>query len=70
VQVGRHGPAARLLASELPRASLELAATVTVAPLLAVEQRGDGHPVLVLPGLWGGDASTLLLRRYLGWLGY
>lgn len=70
MQVGRHGPAARLLASELPRASLELAATVTVAPLLAVEQRGDGHPVLVLPGLWGGDASTLLLRRYLGWLGY
>jgi pimeloyl-ACP methyl ester carboxylesterase len=70
IQVGRHGPAGRLLLSELPRASVELAATMTAAPLLAVERRGDGHAVLVLPGLWGGDASTLLLRRYLRWLGY
>lgn len=69
-RVGRHGPPVRLLLSELPRASAELGAALTAAPFLAAEQRGDGHPVLVLPGLWGGDASTLLLRRYLGWLGY
>lgn len=67
---GPHAPAARLLLSELPRATVELSAALAAAPLLALERRGDGHPVLVLPGLWGGDASTLLLRRYLAWLGY
>lgn len=56
--------------SEALRATLELAATVTAAPFLAVEHRGDGHPVLVLPGLFGGDLSTLSLRRYLTWLNY
>lgn len=32
--------------------------------------RGDGHPVLVLPGLMAGDTTTLALRRFLrgrGW---
>jgi pimeloyl-ACP methyl ester carboxylesterase len=67
---GRHAPPTRLLLSELPRATVELSAAFAVAPLLALEKRGDGHPVLVLPGLWGGDTSTLLLRRYLRWLGY
>jgi pimeloyl-ACP methyl ester carboxylesterase len=43
---------------------------MAAAPFLAAERRGDGHPVLVLPGLWGGDISTLLLRRYLRWLNY
>jgi len=31
---------------------------------------GDGHPVLVLPGLCTGDASTALLRRFLKSRGY
>lgn len=62
--------AAGLLLSEAPRATLELAAAAWVAPLLAAGRRGDGHPVLVLPGLLGGDLSTAVLRRYLRWLGY
>ena len=69
-RVGRGGPPLSLWLAELPRAGAELAAAGSLAPLLAVERRGDGHPVLVLPGLLGGDVSTLLLRRYLGWLGY
>lgn len=64
------GPPVRLLLSEVPRATLELAATATAAPLLAAGPRGDGHAVLVLPGLLGGDPSTLTLRRYLRWLNY
>lgn len=32
--------------------------------------RGDGHPVMVLPGLGTGDAATLPLRRRLEGLGY
>ncbi len=69
-RAGHGAPAARLLLSEGPRAAGELAASMAVAPLLAVERRGDGHPVLVLPGMLGGDLSTVLLRRYLRWLGY
>jgi pimeloyl-ACP methyl ester carboxylesterase len=69
-RTGRGRPATGLLLAEAPRAALELAAAASVAPLLAVERGGDGHPVLVLPGLLGGDPSTLVLRRYLRWLGY
>ncbi|MEY3446374.1 MAG: hypothetical protein RIR45_1129 [Pseudomonadota bacterium] len=32
--------------------------------------KGDGHPVLVIPGLGASDASTALLRRFLDDLGY
>ena len=66
----RERPATSLWLAEAPRATLELAVAASVAPLLAAERRGDGHPVLVLPGLLGGDASTVVLRRYLRWLGY
>jgi pimeloyl-ACP methyl ester carboxylesterase len=53
------------------RAAPELAAFVaTAGPLVAVAPRGDGHPVLVLPGLGGGDGSTRPLRWFLAGLGY
>jgi pimeloyl-ACP methyl ester carboxylesterase len=39
-------------------------------PLLAAAPRGDGHPVLVLPGLTADDRSTVPLRRFLRRLGY
>lgn len=32
--------------------------------------RGDGHPVLVIPGLGAGDYSTALLRNFLDEIGY
>lgn len=32
--------------------------------------RGDGHPVVVFPGMATNDQSTLLLRRFLKRLGY
>ena len=53
------------------RAVPELAAfTLTAGPLLATLPRGEGHPVLVLPGLGGSDTSTAPLRWFLGQLGY
>jgi pimeloyl-ACP methyl ester carboxylesterase len=67
---GHARPATGLLLAEAPRATVELAVAASAAPLLAAQRRGDGHPVLVLPGLLGGDVSTLVLRRYLRWLGY
>jgi len=44
--------------------------TLAAAPLLAAAPRGDGHPVLVLPGLGGTDATTAPLRWFLRQLGY
>ena len=67
---GYHAPPAKLLATEVPRAGLDLAALVTISPLLATARRGDGHPVLVLPGLLTGDPATMLLRGVLRALGH
>jgi pimeloyl-ACP methyl ester carboxylesterase len=63
-------PSYLLLALEGPRAAGELAALAAFRPLLAKAPKGDGHPVLVLPGLRADDRSTLPLRRYLRRLGY
>ncbi|MFP5372762.1 MAG: esterase/lipase family protein, partial [Actinomycetes bacterium] len=52
------------------RAGLDLAALAAVWPLLATAPRGDGHPVLVLPGLMTGDPATMLLRKALRALGH
>ncbi|KIZ38881.1 MULTISPECIES: alpha/beta hydrolase [Rhodopseudomonas] len=52
------------------RSLLELNASVLAAPLLMQAPKGDGHPVLVLPGFLASDLSTLLLRRFLTHLGY
>jgi hypothetical protein len=64
-------PPSKLLAfSELPRAMAELGALPWTAPLLMSAPRGDGHPVLVLPGFITSDVATTPLRRYLEALGY
>lgn len=62
-------PSAWLLALE-GRAFVEWAAYLAAWPLLARAPRGDGHPVLVLPGLTAGDSSTWPLRRFLERIGY
>lgn len=64
-------PPPRVLAfSEPVRALLDLASLPWAAPLLARAPRGDGHPVLVLPGFLADDRSTWVLRRFLRYLGY
>jgi hypothetical protein len=53
-----HAPPSReLLLLEL-RAVWELGAFFAAYPLLRLAPRGDGHPVLVLPGLAASDVST------------
>jgi hypothetical protein len=64
------GPSAGLFLTEPVRGLVDLAALLVAAPWLATAPRGDGHGVLVLPGLLASDTSTLPLRVYLGWLGY
>ena len=67
---GYRAPSRALLATEVPRAGLDFAALTWTWPLLATARRGDGHPVLVLPGLLAGDPATLLLRNVLRALGH
>ena len=62
-------PSALLLALE-GRAFLEWTACVAAWPLLTRAAQGDGHPVLVLPGLAAGDATTWPLRTFLEGRGY
>ncbi|MDP6376981.1 MAG: esterase [Pseudomonadales bacterium] len=67
-----HQPPAMLnFAAELPRTLAEAASLpLTWMSLLWQAPRGDGHPVMVLPGFTAGDTSTLMLRRFLDQLGY
>ena len=52
------------------RAIYEYGFSLATLPLLMRAPRGDGHPVLVLPGFLASDASTAPLRRFLRALGY
>ncbi|MEM9620911.1 MAG: alpha/beta hydrolase [Pseudomonadota bacterium] len=56
--------------TEVPRAGLDVSSLITAAPFLALSPRGDGHPVLVIPGFMADDDSTWLLRQFLQQLGY
>ena len=63
-------PSTMLALAELHRAALELTTLPLAAPILQLAPRGDGHPVLVMPGFTASDVSTGILRRYLNSLGY
>ena len=63
-------PHPSLLATELPRAMGELTAFTTALLYMRTFPRGDGHPVLVLPGFTGDDRSTIPLRWFLSDRGY
>ena len=52
------------------RGILEFNASLLLSPLLMRAPRGDGHPVLALPGFLASDLSMAPLRRYLSELGY
>jgi len=63
-------PALRLLLTEPARGLADLATLPLAAPWLSFAPHGDGHSVLVLPGLLATDTSTALLRGFLRRLGY
>lgn len=66
-----HRPPSDFLAlTEAPRALFEFASFVALRPALSFLPRGDGHPVLVLPGFMASDTSTVPLRNLLVDLGY
>jgi pimeloyl-ACP methyl ester carboxylesterase len=63
-------PPLSLFVLEQGRAALELARFGPRRRVLETAPRGDGHPVLVLPGLLAGDFSTVPLRRFLRAVSY
>jgi pimeloyl-ACP methyl ester carboxylesterase len=63
-------PGLPLYLSEPARAGVEWGMFLASWPMLATLPRGDGHPVLVLPGLLADDSSTIPLRWALRSLGY
>lgn len=63
-------PSLLLALTELPRALLEVGSLPWAAPLLLQAPKGDGHPVLLLPGFMAGEGSMKPLFQYLKKLGY
>lgn len=52
------------------RAPWELGIALAAMPFMRRAPDGDGHPVLVFPGLAAGDVTTAVMRRFLNDLGY
>jgi len=63
-------PPNRLLWLAEGRSLWEFGFSLGAAPVLMTAPRGDGHPVLVLPGFLASDASTAPMRAYFKLLGY
>jgi predicted alpha/beta hydrolase family esterase len=63
-------PPSRALMFLEGRAIHEFGAFLGALPLLTLAPKGDGHPVLVLPGLVASDISTRPLRGFLENRGY
>ena len=61
---------ARRLGQLALRAGAEFGAGLAALPWLRMAPRGDGHAVLVLPGLGASDESTRMLRGFLRDRGY
>jgi hypothetical protein len=63
-------PSKLLWAAELPRAAWTVARYGMSRARPDDAPRGDGRPVMVLPGLFNSDRSNFALRQYLRTLGY
>jgi len=62
-------PNKALYLTDYARSAWDIGALSATLPALARAARGDGHAVLVIPGLGASDMSTLILRRFLSALG-
>lgn len=58
------------LLAELPRAAWSVGSLLFAGAQLRDAPRGDGRPVLILPGLINSDRSNFAMRNYLRGLGY
>ena len=69
-QIPRAAPPSRLATFLELRAPLDWASLVFRAPQLASAPKGDGRPVMLIPGYGTDEASMRPLGRYLEYLGY
>ena len=69
-RVSRTGPPSPLHSLMEFRGLLELAALPYAIPLLMQVPKGDGHPVLLLPGFMADEKTLFALKYYLDYLGY
>ena len=67
---GAGAPASWLYLTDPARSVADFGLLIATLPLGQLLPVGDGHPVLVLPGLLADDGSTWTLRRILRRLGY
>ncbi|MGB1217282.1 MAG: lipase family alpha/beta hydrolase, partial [Saprospiraceae bacterium] len=63
-------PSKLLLLTEGARATVGLGLYALTNRFLKNVPKGDGHPVLVVPGFMTSDFSTTILRKYLKDIGY
>jgi triacylglycerol lipase len=63
-------PSKQQWAAELPRVLGVIASIPGAWPELMKAPRGDGRPIMVLPGLFNSDRANMVMRRYLRALGY
>ncbi|MET0165807.1 MAG: alpha/beta hydrolase [Vicinamibacterales bacterium] len=66
--VAVQGPSLSLLSAEPFRAAMEFMWHALAAPNTSTP--GDGHPVVIFPGLGADGASVAILREHCGALGY
>lgn len=63
-------PSKLLWAAEMPRAAWTVATWWRHRQRLAAVPAGDGHAIMLLPGLFNSDRSNFVLARFLRRLGY
>jgi len=64
-------PSKFLLLLEAIRSIFEYGQSIILSlPLQYISPKGDGHPVIILPGLGAADQSTYFIRNFLSSLGY
>jgi len=63
-------PSKARLAADFPRAVWGAASLVPARAHLNAAARGDGRPVMILPGMFNTERSTFVMRRYLERIGY
>ena len=63
-------PPPRQWAAEPARSIAGILSLIGARRALLAAPKGDGRAVMLMPGLFTGDRSMILMRRYLNWLGY
>jgi hypothetical protein len=64
-------PSKMLLVMEAARCAVEYGQGILLSlPLQFISPKGDGHSVIIFPGLGGSDGSTQFMRNFLTGIGY